>query len=373
MTTLALAASAVLLPMLAVALWNLAAAPRLHQHAAATGGWSVSVLVPARDEAANLRVLIPALLASRYRPFEVVILDDDSADDTLAVARGFARQDERVSVVGGLDLPDGWTGKNWACHQLSRIARGDVLLFCDADVRPGPEAIGRSISALRDTGAGALTAFPRHERGGWAEEAVVPIVAKLPIAALLPLPLVPGTRSPALAVGNGQWFAWRRSAYDAAGGHGSVRGAVLEDVELARRAKRAGAGLLAAIGTRDLTVRMYLSPGAVRDGFVKNLYPLLGGRVWALALSLGVFLLAMVMPLVTVVAGSAAPATLVPLGLLIAVRSVSAALFGERPTTLLLHPVGAALVPLLAVESWWRHASARVAWKGRVVAAPEAP
>lgn len=170
----------------------------------------------------------------------------------------------RARVIGGTSPPPGWTGKNWACHQLATQARGEILIFCDADVLPGPDAVARTVAAISMSGAGALTAFPRHEPGGWLEEAVIPLVLKLPVAALLPLSLVFTSRSPALSAGNGQWFAWRSQAYAAVGGHEVVRSSVIEDMALARRAKRTGIRLLAVVATEDPGIRMYNSTSESR-------------------------------------------------------------------------------------------------------------
>ena len=372
-TALALASAAALLPMAAIALWNVALAPRLHRLAPAPPGRLVSVLVPARDEAANLRRLLPALLATRYAPLEILVLDDESRDESAAVVRGFAASDDRIRLVEGLAPPDGWSGKNWACHQLFHHADGDLLLFCDADVVPGPDAVGRTVTALHR--ADAVTAFPRHEAGGWFEEAVVPLVAKLPVVTLLPLALVRRTRTPALAVGNGQWFAWRRPAYVAAGGHRGVRGDVLDDVGLARRAKAAGVALTAVLGTRDLAVRMYRARDQVWDGFAKNLYPLVGGRPWTLALAGALWGLTMLvplaLPLLIPLDPGAAGVALLPLALLLAVRTLAALALDDPARSVALHPVGAVAVVGLALDSWRRHRSGRVTWKRRLLIAGE--
>lgn len=360
-------ALAVLAAMLVVALWNLTAAPRLHRHAPFAGGVPVSVLVPARDEAWNLERLLPDLMATRYEPMEIVVLDDGSRDATLAVARALAAADPRVRVVEGLDPPNGWTGKNWACDQLARLATGGILIFCDADVRPGPDAVGRTVAALESYAVGALTAIPRPEPAGWLQDAVIPLVARLPVAALLPLALVSRVGSPALSMGNGQWFAWRESAYRAVGGHGAVRDDILEDVRLGRRAKASGVGLVAVAAPRDLSVHMYRSPGAVREGFGKNLYPLLGGRDGSFGLALGLFLLTMVAPVALLLAAPGDPLLAMPAALLVALRLAGARLLGDPMATVALHPVGALVTPFIAMESWRRHRAGGVRWKGRVV------
>lgn len=368
MTDLTLVLAVLMAPMVLVAAVNLLTAPRLHRVVGRTDGPAVSVLVPARDEAANLRRLLPALLASDYAELEILVLDDDSADETRAVVAGFAASDSRIRVIAGSPPPEGWTGKNWACHQLADHARGEILLFCDADVRPGPLAVSRTVAALDTARADALTAIPRHERGGRFEQAVIPLVATVPVTTLLPLALVVRTRTVSLSVGNGQWFAWRRQAYHRVGGHKRVRSDVLEDVRLARLAKRSGLRLAAFVAPRDLAVRMYRDRPSTRAGFTKNLYPLMGGRPWTLALGLAVLVSAGLGPILLpiAVAGTGTGAiVLLPLAELAVLRFMAAALVADPPGTVLLHPAGVLAVTSLALESWWSHRRGAVAWKRR--------
>jgi chlorobactene glucosyltransferase len=355
----------VLAVMVLVAALNLLAAPRLHRVLPARVGPRVSVLIPARDEEDNLRRLLPALRTSPYPDLEILVLDDGSTDGTPAVIREHASADPRVTAMEGREPPAGWNGKNWACHQLSKRASGEVLLFCDADVYPAPEAVARTVAAMVDGGVDALTALPRHERGGWFEEAVVPLVAKLPVAGLLVLPLVRRTKTAALAVGNGQWFAWRRDAYLAVGRHAAVRNDVLEDVRLARLAKRSGLELAPFIATRDLGVRMYRAPRQVWEGFVKNVYALAGGKDRTAGPIIALFALAMAGPLVLPLVPGAGPLAWAPLVLLGGIRLSASALFRDGIRTVVLHPVAVPAVLALAVTSRLRHRSGRVSWKGR--------
>ncbi len=354
-----------LFAMLLVVGVNLAWAPRLHRRPAATAGPIVSVLVPARDEAANLRRLLPALARTGYPRMEVLVLDDGSQDETAAVVRGTAAADPRFRLVEGLEPPDGWTGKNWACHQLSRHAHGELLIFCDADVVPGADAVGRTVTALTDNGMDAVTAFPRHAPGGWIEDALVPLLTRVPVAALLPLPLVLHTPWSSLSAGNGQWFAWRRAAYRTLGGHARVRDDIIEDVRLARIAKDAGLRLAAVVAARDLEVRMYRSGGAAWAGFAKNAYALGGGEDRRFVPVLALFAVATVGPFLAAALAPLEPLAWVALGALLLVRSGVALLFRDGPRTVLLHPAGAIAAVALALASRHRHRRGTLRWKRR--------
>lgn len=366
MTGLDLLATALLAAMLVVALTNLATAPRLERAGEPASYPAVSVLVPARDEAENLRRMLPLLLALDYPRLEIVLLDDRSRDGTGDVARSLAGSGRApLRVMEGTEPPPGWVGKNWACHQLAAAATGDVLVFCDADVEAAPAAVRRSVAALQAHGAGAMTAIPRQRFDGWMQAAVVPVVAQLPVLAMLPIRLIPVVRSPSLSMANGQWLAFTRGAYAACGGHEAVRGEVLEDVALGRRIKASGQRLVVCVASSLLAVRMYDSAAGMREGFRKNLYPLLGGRRLPFALALAMLAIAWLYPLAGAFRGSAAAG--VPLALLAALRIAGALLFRHGWGTVLLHPLGALAAAALAVESWVGHERGSVRWKGRRV------
>lgn len=368
MTTLDLLSAILLAAMLAVALYNLRTAPRLEDAGEPVALPLVSVLVPARDEAENLRRTLPLLLASDYPRLEVLVLDDRSTDGTAEVAEEIGvRGGAPLRVLRGTDPPPGWLGKNWACHQLAAAAGGEVLVFCDADVEAAPAAVRRTVAALLGRGAGAVTAIPRQRLDGWVQAAVIPLIVQLPVAAMLPLRLVPVTRAPSLSMANGQWLAFTRATYDAVGGHAVVRGEVVEDVALGRRVKACGDPLVVCVAASLLAVRMYDGPAALREGFRKNLYPLLGGRRLPFAAGVALLSLAWLYPFVGALRGSST--ALLALALLTALRMASALLFRQGWRTVVLHPLAALLAARLAVESWLEHERGRVSWKGRAVPA----
>lgn len=364
MIALDLLSAVILGAMLLVALYNLATAPRLEDTGDPAHLPLVSVLVPARDEAENLRRTLPHLLALDYPRLEILLLDDRSVDGTADVAEEIARRGGApLRVLHGTDPPPGWVGKNWACQQLSEAAAGKVLVFCDADVETAPAAIRRTVAMMQRHDVGALTAIPRQRLDGWMQAAVVPVIVQLPVLSMLPLRLIPILKAPSLSMANGQWLAFTRSAYDAVGGHEGVRDEVLEDVALGRRVKACGDQLVVCPAPSLLAVRMYGGAAAMREGFRKNLYPLLGGRRTSFAAALALFCIAWIYPLLGVLRGTAA--ALVPLALLAAVRIAGALLFRQGWRTVALHPAGALLAAVLAVESWIGHERGRVSWKGR--------
>lgn len=263
---LTLAVFAVKLGTLAV---NALTFPRLRAAAPTPERGRVSLLVPARDEAHNLIWSLPPLLAQGA--LEVILLDDGSRDGTADLARRLG-----AAVLDGEPLPDGWVGKPWACAQLAREARGDILIFTDADVTWHTGALDAVLAEMRRSGADLLSVFPRQDNRTPGERLVTPVVDDIILTAF-PAPLL-RLAHPSASAANGQVMAFRGAAYRRLGGHGAVRGEVLDDVAFSRRVKAAGGRLGLALGGRFIGVRMYRSyPESVR-GFAKNALLLHGGQ-----------------------------------------------------------------------------------------------
>jgi glycosyltransferase involved in cell wall biosynthesis len=252
----------------------------------------ISLLVPARDEGQRLPDTLPGLLAQDVA--EIVVLDDQSSDDTAAVVRFAAKANPRVRLVHGTPPPPGWAGKNWACHQLAAIARGDILLFCDADVLLAPGAVDACLAQMYAQRAEVFSVFPRQRTGTLGERLLVPLIDDVLLAflphCLLRLPV------PSAATANGQLLMFARSAYQALGGHAAVADDINEDLALAHRARRAGLRLGLALGGDLVSARMYSGYRECVTGFGKSLRAAHGGHASALAITAGWHLLAYTAP-----------------------------------------------------------------------------
>jgi chlorobactene glucosyltransferase len=172
----------------------------------------VSILIPARNEAAVIDRTVRSLLVQTYFNLEIIVLDDNSSDGTADVVQSVAGPKSRLRVVSGSTLPPPWLGKNWACHQLAQLARGEILIFTDADVSWAPHAVSALVAKMDRTQADLLTIWPTQQTQSWAERLTVPLMA-LVVIGYLPLPLVHYTRWPMFAAANGQCLAFRRQAY----------------------------------------------------------------------------------------------------------------------------------------------------------------
>jgi chlorobactene glucosyltransferase len=345
---------------------------------APVAGPPVSVVIPARNEAGTIETVVRSVLASAYRPLDLMVVDDRSTDDTAAIVERLAAGEPRLRLVRGAPLPGGWYGKPWACAQGAAAAASPLLLFTDADTRHEPELLGRAVAALERERADLVTVAPFQRCVTPWERLIMP-----QIWLLLGLRYHPRSVNRARrqrdVIANGQFILTTREAYDAVGGHAAVRHEVAEDLALAQAYVRHGRRLHFAFAERLMETRMYQSLPQLVEGWSKNVY--LGGRrsfPEEPALR----------ALVPVMLAAALLFWLVPPGLLLA-RAVGleigwlerAALIATALSALFWalisygmkipilygigYPVGALMALYIVARSTWRGAR-RVEWRGRV-------
>jgi len=240
--------------------------------------WPVSVLVPARNEAHNIRRCLESLLTQDYPLLEVVVLDDGSTDGTPEIVAEMARRDPRLRLVRGQPLPQDWMGKNFACHQLARLARGEWLLFTDADTDHRPDTISWAIEAALQNRADLLSLVPRAVTHSLGEEVLLPII---PFGLLGCFPLAVGQRLrlPSLTMALGPFMLFRREAYRRIGGHRAVRQEIAEDVVLARRVRAAGGQVVLLDGSERVDVHFYQGFREAWRGLAKSAFAALEYRL----------------------------------------------------------------------------------------------
>jgi chlorobactene glucosyltransferase len=282
-----LLAAAPWLAAVLVVLWRVSQSRRLDEYSATAppDAPPLTVIVPARDEAANIGRCVASLVESTYPALDIIVVDDHSADDTGRLAREAGSGDPRLRVVPAPDLEPGWLGKQWACAHGASLARGRVLCFTDADTVHAPDLHVRSVRALLDRDADLLSVAGMQELGTFWERLVQPQIFALLFARYGGTEVVSRAKRPEDVIANGQYLLCQRASYDALGGHASVKGKVAEDLALAMLARRHGMRVHLIQGLEQLSTRMYASLGALVRGWMKNVYAggietLPPGRAW---------------------------------------------------------------------------------------------
>lgn len=337
----------------------------------------VSVLVPARNEAAVIERLARDVLASRDVDLELVVLDDDSTDGTGAIVERIAAADPRVRLVHGTGLPAGWCGKQHACWQLAQAATRDTWVFLDVDVSPSPDAIARSIAFLDASGTALASGFPRQATGACLDWLLLPLIHFV-LLGFLPLARSRQDNSPGLAAGCGQWFVTRRRDYERAGGHAAIRASLHDGIQLPRAYRRAGLATDIFDATDIASCRMYSRSLDVWRGLAKNATEGIGAPATILPFTL-LLGLGQILPFVLVGAGLAAgwrgwPAWTIAAagsacGLALLPRLVAAVRFQQSLASAVAQPL--AIAVFLAIQ-WWALArkalGLKTAWRGRSLA-----
>jgi len=333
----------------------------------------LSIVVPARDEERSIERCVRSLLAQEWLDFEVIVVDDRSTDATASILDDIAREDARLLVIRGEALPQGWVGKPWALVQGARVARGQWLLFTDADSTHAPRGAASALWLATRGGFDALSIATHQELGSFWERAALPAILGTILFVAGPLGKINDRAMPRNAVANGQYIMVARQVYDALGGHVALRAEIVEDVAFARRLKADGRfRFLLAGGHRIASVRMYRSAREIWSGFTKNVFMGAEGDVRALAGgALFLAIVSFVPPAFAlralarrryVAALEAAACT---------IANVATSSWGMRraafPRRLaLLQPIGMAFFVAIIANSTWSVLSGRgVEWRGR--------
>jgi chlorobactene glucosyltransferase len=232
----------------------------------------VSVLIPARNEEANIRRCLDSLLDQSYANFEIVVLDDCSEDRTWQIITEYARRfPARLQAVKGAPLPHGWCGKTHAMQLLSRYASGDYLLFTDADTIHSPESLAWAVTNINEHDADFLSGYVHQDLQSFGEALIVP-TTYIMSAIVMPFWLIPRSNSSMLTMAVGQMVMFRRSAFEAIGGYSSVAEQISEDVFVARAVKKAGFRTIFLDLQDHVSCRMYQGYRNSFEGIGKNIY-----------------------------------------------------------------------------------------------------
>ena len=342
---------------------NLAVVPRLRPRVPQRSPF-VSIIVPARDEERAIERAARSFLAQTYPQLEVIIVNDRSADATGAILDRIAQEDARLVVIHGQEPPEGWLGKPWAMHQGALRAKGELLLFVDADVLYTPDVVSAAVAEIDERGLPMITLMPHMEMRGFWENVVMPNLAIFAFT-LMPLWLMNRTRFKSFALGGGTGNFVRREDYDAVGGHEALRDAVVDDIGLGRLFREHGRHTQLIVANDMISVRMYHGLREIVSGFTKNAFAVVD-RNYLLAL----FFLLLgfvfhIVPYVLALTGdwiSIASVVLISLTRLV----LFLALRYRADSALLAHPLMMALWAYIMLRSLWLTGFRReIEWRGR--------
>jgi len=355
-------------------LWNVALYRRLPmvRSQATDHSLRLSVLIPARNEGKNIEAALRSILGNDHIGFEVIVMNDHSTDDTAAIVRRLAETHPDLRLVDAPPLPSGWCGKQHACYQLAKLAKGDLLVFLDADVRLSSDALGRMVSFMDTNKAALASGVPRQIFSSVADRLLIPQIHFV-LLGFLPIWAMRRFKMPSMSGGCGQLFIAQKLAYDACGGHSKLPASLHDGLKLPRAFRDAGFPTDLFDATDIASCRMYSSNEETLRGLGKNAHEGLGAKGTIIPMTV-MLLLSQVAPFILLVLGivngsaiswlvmAATTAAYLP-------RMIAVNHFKQPLVSALLHPIS--IVGLLSIQwmAFLRHRSGKPSsWKGRTYA-----
>lgn len=338
----------------------------------------VSICIPARNEERVIERCVTSALKQTYPNFEVVVLDDNSTDNTAQILEKLSGTVNNLHLIKGKEKPNDWLGKPWACHQLSQEAKGDILVFIDADVWLENTAISKVIKGLGKSDV--ITVWPKQEVVSFWEQLIIPMIY-YGLYTLLPAKYVEknpkwlpsGLRkklAPQFAAACGQFIAFNKSAYDAIGGHTSVKNKIVEDVELAKTLKRNNLTITMYDGVQTVNCRMYQSHAEIFEGLRKNFFVGFGRNLLLFSFMAAMQFIVFVVPFLLLFTGDSSTQLFaaILIGIFLVQRWILDFKFGWNPLISLLQPITILWYEILGIRCLWDHYTGKKAqWKGRDV------
>ena len=334
----------------------------------------ISILIPARDEELNIANCLESLQKQDYPNFEILVLDDNSSDDTAAIVERFAAKDNRIQLLRGKPLPEDWAGKCFACHQLSQQARGSWLLFVDADTTHAPGMLRSALAQTLKLNSSMLSGFPRQLATSLPQKAAIPVLYFI-ILSWFPLWWLQRSREPRPSLAIGQFLLFPREEYWRIGGHEAVKSHILEDVWLGIEISRHGGRQVAVDLSPAVSCNMYHNVGSMLEGFIKWIYSVLAFSPAALVVMMSAAYVFFLLPfyslwreLFVVVAPTGLRTIIISqVGIILFMRWLVDSRFKEPVISVFLHPLGLSFLFVAAFCAIFRRAvGAGVRWKERI-------
>jgi len=334
----------------------------------------VSILIPARNEERNIKRCLVSLTKQDYENIEILVLDDNSSDNTSAIVRELAEKDERIKLYHGRELKEGWMGKPYACHQLAEHANGDYLIFTDADTLHFPDSVSSALACLLKNKLDALSVLSKQIMVTIHERMVVPFGHYM-ILCFMPLYLIKNTKSPLFCTAVGQFMFFKKEVYKKIGGYESVKNQVIDDVEMSKQVKKHGYKFMIFDGRDNLYSRNYRNAKEVIRGHSKTLFAAFDYNV--IVISVGIILISIIFlspfflilpaiffkwPMIIV------ELIVLQIAIILLTRIILSIRFKSKAVVdVLLYPLSVIYLLLIAVDSIFNTITGvGVNWKGRV-------
>ena len=321
----------------------------------------VSILIPARNEEAVIALLLNKLKKLDYPDFEILVCNDHSSDYTDEILNWFCGEDERIHWFPGEKLPNGWMGKNFACHQLAQKATGEYLIFLDADVELSPDALTKALAFFQQKKLSLLSVFPQQMMETVAEMTTVPVMNWI-LQSLLPMILVQKTRFPSMSAANGQFMMFDAENYRTNQWHSKVRNQHVEDIRMARMMRAEGFKTAVLLGNNDIFCRMYHFWDEAIRGFSRNIHEYFGGKRSVLL----IFWFTIV-PTPIIIALILGMKFIIPFVLLVLINRLLIAAASRQSDfwSMMLHPAQMISFTAIVFYNIYRRIKKETEWKGR--------
>ena len=332
----------------------------------------ISVLIPARNEEHNIRRCLVSLMKQDYKNLEILVLNDNSTDNTAGVVSELARKDKRIKLYHGKPLEKGWLGKSFACYQVSKFAKGKYFVFTDADTLHFPNSIGCSVACLLRYKVDALSVFAKQIMVTIHERMMVPS-GNYMIFWFLPMVLIRKAKSALFCTAIGQFMLFKKEVYEKIGGHKSVKSRILEDVIISKQVKKCGYKFMIFDGRHSLYCRLYHNFKEVVKGYSKILFAAFGFNTYMMLTAILFISALFILPFVMLPISILFDWALIHVNLLtiqiimiFIARLIFTFRYRSKVIDAFLHPLAFIYLISIAINSIFQiRSGAGVYWKGR--------
>jgi len=233
---------------------------------------SLSILIPARNEENNIEKCIKSINFEKKFIHEVLVLNDSSTDSTEEILKKLSKKHAKLKVIKGKERPNGWTGKSFACFQLSKYAKSNLILFIDADTELEKNGPDKLVNFISKNEYSMVSAWPKIEMKSIIEKILMPLL-NFVVFTSFPTLISKNSNRSSLGLAHGACIIFYKKTYDKLGGHNLVKSSLFEDTDLSKKWRKNGEKSYCINGINIIKVRMYDGFLKIWKGFEKNSYP----------------------------------------------------------------------------------------------------